>query len=398
MFRNIVLARAVCVVTLCALATGAAAWWTWRARPIANPATPLCAHWAVLRMCELHGAPIGMPDILRMIPPSNRGNSFGEMAAAFREMGLEVDARRADPDARQLNGFPCIAHLDRPGPHFVTVASVDETAVHVFDGEGRRTSWTIREFEEKWTGNVMSVRKPAAAAVLPTWRTTDGPRAQFDALFVDQGSVPHTGKTVAFAYRLTNVGNATLELPAIHPDCKCLDARSSSKSLAPGQSARIDVDYHLTSKPGPFFHRVFVETNDPTNRVFKLKAAGFIDRGVVVSPTSILIDKSSLGSTAEGVIGVHYLGDAPSFAVVGIESDIPGLTLRDGTDDRTVIKRQWPGISGDAAHQASLKSRLLTYHYQDPSGSGQVAGEVLVRTTAPRFNEIRVPFTVKSPQ
>lgn len=47
------------------------------------PAGPQCGHWAVLRCCQLLGAPLDMTEILRLLPPAADGHNMLALAQAL---------------------------------------------------------------------------------------------------------------------------------------------------------------------------------------------------------------------------------------------------------------------------------------------------------------------------
>lgn len=126
-------------------------------------------------------------------------------------------------------------------------------------------------------GLVMLVATGAALA---------GPKIQFKSTKYDWGSAPQ-GSKIPLTYDFKNVGDKTLTIDAVHTSCGCTNAEASSKSVAPGKSAKITAVFNSSGYKGKVMKTITVDTNDPDQKNIQLNASGNVKANVEVFPGRI---------------------------------------------------------------------------------------------------------------
>lgn len=107
-----------------------------------------------------------------------------------------------------------------------------------------------------------------------------GPLPRFDHEIVDLGTVQFREEVEA-KFKLSNVGDQTLEIFSMIPECGCTMPDLVSNLIAPGESTEITLRYNGTGEAGKFVKNVTLITNAETpNRVISLS-------GELVIPTDI---------------------------------------------------------------------------------------------------------------
>ncbi len=102
-----------------------------------------------------------------------------------------------------------------------------------------------------------------------------GPVIQFDHDEFDFGRVAQRA-TVSDRFIITNTGDQTLEITTVNPGCGCTKAPLADSSLAPGESAVLDLFFSTKSYRGVVSKRPYLETNISEDKVYlKIKAEVF---------------------------------------------------------------------------------------------------------------------------
>lgn len=233
-------------------------------------------------------------------------------------------------------------------------------------------------------------RDPQVAALPKTVKSKPGsPRIQFDVLYQYAGSVPYVGRPVLFQFGFRNVGDSPLTIGDIAVGCKCLSAEAPEKTIAPGESGVIELDFDVGTTRGSFVQDAVVRTNDPTLPVIQLKAAGYVYRGIELVPSYVDFGEVNLGGESVRHIFLRYTGDWEKFRIRSVAS----------TDAQFAVDhfRLEPDISEDDLRQifpdysGTLRIRDTTEVIRVkcmPRTEGSVRAEVTVRTNVDQFEEM----------
>ncbi len=272
-----------------------------------------CGHWCVYRCAQLLGVPAGMEEVVRRLPPNERGHSMLELSKALHDLGLGTEGRRSNWDTLMKMSFPCIAHLKNPD-HYIVVCSVEpeKEFVHLFDGSGHRTRQSRAKFEQRWTGVLLAVSKPqqSYAAPAPTRDKAPGsPAIQFDTLLVDLGDVSVVGKPVEFVFPIRNTGMEDLVISEVAASCTCLKVTKPERPIPPGNTGTVKLLYHVEARKGPFAHTALVNSNDPQIPHVLLTATGFAGVDVQVHPLALYLNNLVTGHEITVRCFVNYSGE-----------------------------------------------------------------------------------------
>ncbi|MBI3850054.1 MAG: DUF1573 domain-containing protein [Verrucomicrobia bacterium] len=127
----------------------------------------------------------------------------------------------------------------------------------------------------------------AASGVSPA-TVASGPRIRFATPEFDFGRV-NGGDVVKHEFFFTNVGNQMLEISNVQPTCGCTAAGEWSRTVAPGKSGSIPIQFNSGSYSGPVEKSITVTCNDPTQPAVNLQIKCNIWRPVEVSPQFAVI-------------------------------------------------------------------------------------------------------------
>ena len=273
---------------------------------------PQCGHWAILRCCEILGVPMTMQDLLSLLPPKQQGHSMYAVSKILKKIGLHTQGRRETFDRFTDDSYPMIAHME-PG-HFVVVLGRDDSYVFLFDGNGRRIVWSIKEFKKRWTHKTLRVWRNTDDSPLPAFaprRNGTTPCIQFETLLIDKGEIPAIGEGVEFVFPFHNLGKGNLVIEKIRNDCRCMKSTKPKEPILPGGQGHITLKYNVGQGSGSFSHEALVQTNDPIVPLIKLTASGNTSRAVVIEPKKLDIGRLVIGKTHVTNCHVTYPGDIP---------------------------------------------------------------------------------------
>lgn len=238
-----------------------------------------------------------MRDVLKAMPPQERGHNFEMLSATLRRFGLRTEGRRMSFDKLTRCALPAIAYL-RPD-HWVVVAGVDDQGVKLYDGLGKAGSTSTEKFRSQWSNMLLKVwGDPRDGPLPPTPSSLVGQvvRIQFDRLILNKGEVPSTGEPTEYLFAFRNLGDSPLSVRKVRTSCTCLRSTKPQRSIPPGGSGQILLEFHPETKGGPFRHSVYVETNDPVTPLVRLTAEGWTD--VKVRPNPRALDFGKIPSDA----------------------------------------------------------------------------------------------------
>lgn len=100
---------------------------------------------------------------------------------------------------------------------------------------------------------------------------------------VDLGKYPNK-ETRKISYKIKNQGDDLLEIRKIRSTCGCTEVKITTRRLLPGKTADINVNIAGYGVTGVFKKHLFLETNDPKHRFFKLTFFGKAMPVFIVKP------------------------------------------------------------------------------------------------------------------
>lgn len=116
-------------------------------------------------------------------------------------------------------------------------------------------------------------------------KTNSGvPRIQFALTTKDFGRIKN-GETVRHDFVFTNTGTATLQITDVKPGCGCTSAGSWDKTVEPGNTGKIPLQFNSSGFSGPISKSTTVTCNDPAQTNVVLHLTGNVWKPIDVSPT-----------------------------------------------------------------------------------------------------------------
>jgi hypothetical protein len=151
-----------------------------------------------------------------------------------------------------------------------------------------------------------------AQQILPFQSLTSGSNGQaqtpsrakiaFSETLWDFGHIPKTGKVV-HTYQIKSVGEDTLIIAKVRTTCGCTSAPLSKDTLAPGETAKLDVIFDPAKiTVGETTKRLHVVCNDPDNPLAEIRFRAKIgDGSSLVKVTPAFVDFDTVLTGAETV-------------------------------------------------------------------------------------------------
>jgi hypothetical protein len=362
-----------------------------------RPPRPQCGHWCVLRCCELLGAPLDMEAVLQIMPSRPEGHTLLELANALKKVGFEVESRRESLKAAGRAGVPCIVHLAEPD-HFAVLFGAEGDRLHLFDGAGQRKTLARAALAQRWSGNVMYVRRPAGSGPLPAMLRGSDPSApciQFDRLYADAGQVRSGDEATIFTFPFHNMGSAPLLVQAVKTGCDCMQSTKPEHPIPPGGTGAIELHFHPgVTSGGSFLHTAAVKTNDPHFPVIVLRAGGTANVGVYVVPKAVDLGDIAVGASKSTMCFILSTGDAGEVTVKEVASSFENAAIERCKPDDELLGRQWRGLK--RVECGNCKTSLVAMVRVRVSSEGRAPGpfhEVMrVFTNIQGCEEIAVPI------
>ena len=136
-----------------------------------------------------------------------------------------------------------------------------------------------------------------------------GPRIRFATPEYDFGKI-NGGDVVKHEFFFTNVGSQTLEVSNVQPSCGCTTAGEWSRTVAPGKTGSIPIQFNSGTYSGPVEKSITVTCNDPNQPVVILQIKSTIWRPVDVAPQfAVIMVTSESPSNATTVRIVNNLDE-----------------------------------------------------------------------------------------
>jgi hypothetical protein len=201
-----------------------------------------------------------------------------------------------------------------------------------------------------------------------------GPRIHFVTNVFEFGTVM-VGEVVKHDFTYTNTGDQVLVISELKSSCGCTGLASALRPAPPGQSGVVAAEFHTSGFTGPVAKGVTVICNDTSQPPVTLEFRGTIHRPFEVTPPSAAFTGSldSLESLVKTVKIVNQEAEPLTLSP-------PETTHRAITAD---LRTNTPG-----------REYELTIRLAPPLGSGNVFGDVKLKTSVPKLPLLTVPVWV----
>lgn len=238
-----------------------------------------------------------------------------------------------------------------------------------------------------WTGVICSMvlgigvgfaaasdKKQAEAPPAPAKDTSAqkrGPVITVDEKVHDFGKV-WAGDKLEHAFKITNAGNATLEITRVRTSCGCTVAGEHPDKLGPGESGLFQFSLKSKKLRGPFSKSITVRSNDPAKPSLSLKLRGECVHRIDVSPTAVRFR--------------DVCGDVPVKRVVNITNN---------TDELLELKLEVPSTNDSFTFELveTVPGRKFELHVATvpPYETAMLRTTVTLKTNVDGHEEISLP-------
>lgn len=303
--------------------------------------TKLCGPKSLALAANLLGIPWRASDIAKECPVSDEGTSMSSLARYTRSHGMEAEIRRLT--WRQLRNLrtPCVLFVR--GNHFVVANPAEKCiayeeyseAVRIYDSDGPANWFSQGDLEAIWNGTSLISRRVEVSSMSESM-------LNFDTCWLDAGHVAPNDQ-VEFSVRFQNIGAGDVDVRVAQTSCRCMSAKLTKKTLAPGELASLKATVESSSK-GYFRRSILLETTDLKNRYVPIFLAGTAVDSNLFSKTQIWLGECTQGEPFSASVIIHDPG-LGSFAVTDVlihklVGDVPGQDMQLKVDLTQVASKQ----------------------------------------------------------
>jgi hypothetical protein len=156
------------------------------------------------------------------------------------------------------------------------------------------------------------------------------PKLSLDNLEVDLGTM-YSGAKKKGKIVLKNIGNDTLRIISVQPQCGCTAVKQPKKFLLSGQSDIVELEFNSSGYRGKVEKQVTINTNDPTSQFVSVKL--LIDVKEILQPlsgsTMLWMNNAMIGKAATQTIALKNVsgttlaiqGDSVSSSTLAIKME-----------------------------------------------------------------------------
>ncbi len=138
-----------------------------------------------------------------------------------------------------------------------------------------------------------------------------GPRIRFATPVYDFGRVK-SGEAVKYTYIFTNIGDQVLEISNVHPQCGCTTAGEYTKSVQPGCTGSIPIQFNSGNYPaGQVIKATSVTCNDKTQPTVALQLKGTLWKPVDLIPALVWLNLPPDVPSASMIVRIVNNTDEP---------------------------------------------------------------------------------------
>ncbi len=221
----------------------------------------------------------------------------------------------------------------------------------------------VAQVPSSWSAPQTSPAPPVAsgATSAPAIGSGSGPRIQFQSTTHNFGKVL-AGQPVKCEFIFTNTGDATLEVTAVNPGCRCTVAGTWTHQVEPGKTGVIPLQLETAAFGGQTVTRAVSVTSNAKNQpMASLQLTGTFWRPVEVSPpTAVLNVVADAPSNAPVVVRIVSSLDEP-ITLSEPESNNPGFaaalkTIRPGKEFELIVRTVPPLNQGMSQAAITMKT------------------------------------------
>jgi hypothetical protein len=117
------------------------------------------------------------------------------------------------------------------------------------------------------------------------------------------------GKENHHSVDISNTSTETWTLKRITPTCACATAELSSKTIRPGETAKLEVTYRAPRQDGKVSGHVMVDFTERNSAVIQLNIVGQVRSLFAADPPSVVFDQPPAGARASRTITLSNYSD-----------------------------------------------------------------------------------------
>ncbi len=178
------------------------------------------------------------------------------------------------------------------------------------------------------------------------------------------------GPPLKHSFKITNTGDAPLEITRVKPSCGCTVAGDYPKTLAPGATGEFPFSMASSKLRGHFEKMITVSSNDPVTPELRLKLKGEMKRYVDVTPPSANFAKITSQEAQERIVNITNNTDNPL-----------KLTVEQPADSK---------FKAELIEKAPGKQFDLKISAVPPFEPGNLRSTITLKTNIPEQNEVTV--------
>ena len=211
----------------------------------------------------------------------------------------------------------------------------------------------------------------------------------------DFGKKPNTA-SLSHTFLLTNVGQAPLEIKKVRTGCGCVTRRLEKKTLAPGESTGLEIALNLKNRSGKQRRTIYVHTNDPMNKIFRLRITGNVlwTKKASSPPGPVKVKLPRRKQKA-----VQLQPETLDFGQVHEDADVSTcIDISGGNEEFRILDisttglqsfRVWVEKAGSKNEKPSIKIKTLP-----PLAPGVKKGKIVVTTSDSRSPSFTIPVSI----
>ena len=242
--------------------------------------------------------------------------------------------------------LPAIAHVDKN--HFIVVTGVSNKEINIFDPASDQKVISIKEFQNRWTGNLLTFSPPIESAPsisIPTLtKIKDEPsQIQISQTTYDFGRI-RGGQLVEHIFTVTNLGRIPVEISQTESSCGCTTVFLANPIIRPGKTLPLKVQLHAPQKEESTEQFVRFQTNTPAQPGFELKVKATIYLPLRVTPSRLYLGKVSSNAPVTRILDMEY--SAEFVKILGFRTSSKVVEANLLNDERRLAIRVNPQING----------------------------------------------------
>jgi len=206
----------------------------------------------------------------------------------------------------------------------------------------------------------------AAAAVT---LMAQAPVIHFDKVHLDFGRITPDRK-VAAKYRVSNTGNATLNITQVRPSCGCTYTMLGKWSLAPGEATEIEATFDPKGQKGGVRKSIEVVCDDPKTPTVSLTLEAEVVQEIMPSVEAVYFHQAPKSAVTRSQVRYSSGNGEPVQLIEAKSPGAPYLSFSHRTEGKDLVL------------EVSFDGRKV------PTGQFRGVDQATVRFTNPRMSQL----------